>query len=149
MLQLLKHMKDQEDEVSTPHHTTPHHPAIPFSVSQLVLCLQEEEDEHEEEAYYRLAQLSTGTRACRVSCVCVCRVVIASLEIHRMFPHTEENLWLEHLTPEQREDFKRSLVDGRISDMITPWQPWWLQPASGTHQATFPFFPPLFGLQMT
>lgn len=63
---------------------------------------EEEEDEHEEEAYYRLAQLST-----------------------------EENLSLEHLTPEQREDFKRSLVDGRISDMITPWQPWWLQPASG------------------
>jgi hypothetical protein len=60
-----------------------------------------------------------------------------------MFPHTEENLSLEHLTPEQREDFKRSLVDGRISDMITPWQPWWLQPASGTHptcQADSPLF---------
>jgi hypothetical protein len=66
-----------------------------------------------------------------------------------MFPHTEENLSLEHLTPEQREDFKRSLVDGRISDMITPWQPWWLQPASGTHLPgllpIFIFF--LFGLR--
>lgn len=36
MLQLLKHMKDQEDEVNT--HTHPPTQALPFSVSHLVLC---------------------------------------------------------------------------------------------------------------
>jgi len=66
---------------------------------------EEADEEHEAELYYRLAQLTT-----------------------------EDNLSLEQLSPEQREDFKRALVDGRISDMITLWQPWWQQPSSAMVQ---------------
>jgi uncharacterized protein YihD (DUF1040 family) len=33
----------------------------------------------------------------------------------------------EKLPRDQQEDFKRALSDGRLSNLIELWQPWWKQ----------------------
>ena len=36
-----------------------------------------------------------------------------------------DNLSIEQLTPSQRRDFERAIVDGRLSSSLTAWEPWW------------------------
>jgi hypothetical protein len=38
---------------------------------------------------------------------------------------TRDNLRLEDLSQRQQEDFKRALIDGRLSALLPPWTPWW------------------------
>ena len=54
---------------------------------------------------------------------------------------TKPDLSFSDLTPQQQADFQRALRDGRLSDMIEIWQPWWEEGETGP--TALQDFPPL------
>eukprot|EP00658_Telonema_sp_P-2_P005977 TRINITY_DN12263_c0_g1_i1.p1 TRINITY_DN12263_c0_g1~~TRINITY_DN12263_c0_g1_i1.p1 ORF type:complete len:214 (+),score=36.96 TRINITY_DN12263_c0_g1_i1:164-805(+) len=38
-----------------------------------------------------------------------------------------DNLSIDQLTPAQRRDFERAILDGRLSSSVSPWTPWWIR----------------------